>query len=362
MVAYSKHVGTVDPVRTAGILTRECPPDVGAWQDEHIRGAHGPVRVPANVDLEMTARLAVPLRLSGKLYGHLWVLEGATRLTEAEQSAAATTAAEIAELFDKAEQDRDRRIRRDQAMLDTVLDDKRREPPDFQFVPSRQRAMTVLVIAPVTGTPPHPFVPPLPDAELLGALSALPHQAVLTGIRSGMVTALLPVETMHTKAVQLREATARQITAHRAVAGAAHPVHDGAELRSAERRARYAAEVAAADPTGGDVRTWSDLGALRLLAERAPLFPTDVEELFPEATTLLSSRTGATFATSVEAFLDNGGNIGTTAKHLCVHRATLYYRLERAAALVDVDLSDGAARTALHLGLKAARLAGLLGS
>jgi hypothetical protein len=59
-----------------------------------------------------------------------------------------------------------------------------------------------------------------------------------------------------------------------------------------------------------------DLGALRLLAEHWPITPTDLDTLFPEITTLLRIRNGATFAASAETFLDNAGHIGQTAKGL----------------------------------------------
>ncbi|MEV1179242.1 helix-turn-helix domain-containing protein [Nonomuraea sp. NPDC049784] len=58
----------------------------------------------------------------------------------------------------------------------------------------------------------------------------------------------------------------------------------------------------------------------------------------------------------METFLDNTGDIKRTAASLCIHRASLHYRLRRIEKIAAVELSSGDDRLALHVGLKVARL------
>ena len=63
---------------------------------------------------------------------------------------------------------------------------------------------------------------------------------------------------------------------------------------------------------------------------------------------------------TLEVFLDLGCNARRTADALKLHRTTLYYRLRKIEEVLGIDLEDGSDRLALHLGLKLARLGGLL--
>src|SRR6185436_7911708 len=68
---------------------------------------------------------------------------------------------------------------------------------------------------------------------------------------------------------------------------------------------------------------------------------------------------GAQLVDTLEAFLENAGDVQTTAEQLFVHRTTLYYRLQRIEELTGARLSDGEDRLVYHLSLKIARLIGL---
>jgi hypothetical protein len=65
--------------------------------------------------------------------------------------------------------------------------------------------------------------------------------------------------------------------------------------------------------------------------------------------------------TTLECYLDNAGNAVAAAQQLFVHRGTLYYRLERIEEITGVELRDGIQRLSLHVGIKLARLAGIIG-
>jgi len=63
--------------------------------------------------------------------------------------------------------------------------------------------------------------------------------------------------------------------------------------------------------------------------------------------------------TTVEAYLDNDGNVTPTAETLFTHRHTVRYRLERVRELCGHDLSSTEGREKLGLGLKAMRVLGI---
>jgi DNA-binding PucR family transcriptional regulator len=62
---------------------------------------------------------------------------------------------------------------------------------------------------------------------------------------------------------------------------------------------------------------------------------------------------------TIEAYLENDGNVAATAKRLFTHRHTIRYRLERAKELCGHDVSSTEGRERLGLGLKAMRVLGI---
>jgi sugar diacid utilization regulator len=59
---------------------------------------------------------------------------------------------------------------------------------------------------------------------------------------------------------------------------------------------------------------------------------------------------------TLQAYLDNAGDVQRTAAQLHIHRATLYYRLRRVEEVAGLDLARGDDRLAVHLSLKLAQL------
>jgi len=55
--------------------------------------------------------------------------------------------------------------------------------------------------------------------------------------------------------------------------------------------------------------------------------------------------------TTARVVLDLGGDVAAAAGRLYIHRTTLYYRLDRIADLIGVDLRHSAERTDLQLAL-----------
>ena len=62
---------------------------------------------------------------------------------------------------------------------------------------------------------------------------------------------------------------------------------------------------------------------------------------------------------TIEAYLDNDGNVTPTAEQLFTHRHTIRYRLERVKELCGHDITSTEGREKLGLGLKAMRVLGI---
>jgi len=86
LVAHSTQWDDADQARIASILLRHVTPERRAWEERHVGpDPTGPVAVPANAELGMTARLCVPLRRDGRTVGFLWMLHTDGRLGSDEQ-------------------------------------------------------------------------------------------------------------------------------------------------------------------------------------------------------------------------------------------------------------------------------------
>lgn len=132
------------------------------------------------------------------------------------------------------------------------------------------------------------------------------------------------------------------------------------ELHQSLDKARLTWRVSWLSPQNYEaVTSWEDCGLDATLA-RLPLEDFTVNDLPPAASSLLSTGLASELLTTVESYLDCGGDAQHTAQKLRIHRSTLYYRLDKIRPLLPGELSDGRLRLELHTGLRMARLAGLI--
>jgi DNA-binding PucR family transcriptional regulator len=116
--------------------------------------------------------------------------------------------------------------------------------------------------------------------------------------------------------------------------------------------ARRALRVAWLAPTDhGLAITWDDAGLDGVLA-LLPLEQMTAQDLPLSARRLLSAGLSQEILSTVQAYLDCGGDAQRTAVALNIHRSTLYYRLGRVRSVLDADLGDGRLRAELHIGLR----------
>jgi hypothetical protein len=244
------------------------------------------------------------MRESGTLLGYLWVVDGEDRVTGDQLPLLVECARQAGDHLGRSREDRRTRQESREALLARLLagpdDDAARDllvseqlPPDTQVTvesPGRAGGWS------------------LPMG--MSAHTSRPAGSAATG---GPPVPVLRLATAVTRALAVRRVVAA-----------------GAQLTSP---------------------TWSALRSWRLIVET----PADVSvaDVHPGAEVLLAlPRTE--LATTAHVLLERGGDVGTAAQELHVHRTTLYYRMERIEALTGVDLRSGVARHDLRMALRLA--------
>ncbi|HEX5955747.1 MAG TPA: helix-turn-helix domain-containing protein [Solirubrobacterales bacterium] len=137
-------------------------------------------------------------------------------------------------------------------------------------------------------------------------------------------------------------------------------VGDPVDLYRAGQEALLAANVAEAD--GLELLAFEDTGSYRLLLPAMSEDAGELERFYEETVAPLSAydeQYETELVATIEAYLDNDGNVTPTAAQLFTHRHTVRYRLERVRELCGHDLTSTEGREKLGLGLKAMRVLGI---
>jgi PucR family transcriptional regulator, purine catabolism regulatory protein len=135
---------------------------------------------------------------------------------------------------------------------------------------------------------------------------------------------------------------------------------DPVDLYRAGNEARLAVNVGEAE--GQALLAFEDTGSYRLLLPAMSEDPAELERFYAETIQPLADydeQYETELVATVEAYLDNDGNVAGTAKQLFTHRHTIRYRLERVRELCGHDVSSTEGREKLGLGLKAMRVLGI---
>lgn len=142
-------------------------------------------------------------------------------------------------------------------------------------------------------------------------------------------------------------------------AGIGPLVGDLTRVGDSFQRARDAWRVNAATRSPIRVSVWDTLGVDRVLV-RLPLAELGLDDLPVPVRRILAAGLGEELLGTVEAYLDCSGDVAATTGALHIHRSTLYYRLGRIGALAGLDVGDPVLRRELTIGMRIARLAGLI--
>jgi hypothetical protein len=365
MVVYSSQSSPIDEVRRDSILRRETRTEIKQWFRQFgILHATSPLRTPSHPALAILGRVCAPVRFHGRLMGFLFVIDDDARLS-----------AEQIEVVDEAQRQAGPLLYEEetaQRLSASVLSHLLAPAAELREAAARQVLDEGLAEA---GTPHalvylRPAEPPRTGlqeviSEALWDLGRSRGQAgVLSTVRRDHGVLMVPVPAMdddrpaQAVAAQARGLLARHLERERparVIAGIGDPQPHVTTVAASYRQAMLAARVAAAVPSAGDQPRWRDLGAYRVLVQLPP-GETSESSLDPRMTALLEA--GDALAQTVETYLDLGGDVKRTSERLHLHRASLYYRLDKAQRLTGTDFGDGADRLALHLSFKLARLTG----
>lgn len=352
VVAYSRHDDPGDVVRAATILGRQASPAVSRWLAE-LGIAHSPraCRIPANPELGMAARVCVPLRSRGQLFGYLWFIDEDMDMSTFELERAEQSAEAIVNLLwhDPALVELSR-VATVRATLQGMVSD---DPQVERLLDVRLQTagnLRVLALQYREG--------PTPTVHLRRCLSAVAHRlsplapvaAVVDDL--GVVVCADPRESDHLSALATRALA--DVGGTDVVMGMGDPVEEIPSLPLAWRTARHALASSLLWPALGPFVDWHTAGMYRLVPLVAQQ-PGPERDLVERLRDMWSSPDQEYLARTAETYLDLAGHAQETASALVLHRATLYQRLQRFADVAGVDLRYGASRTLVHLALKAAR-------
>jgi hypothetical protein len=369
-VAYSSHLDDVDSVRLASILQREAPQPVREWLKRlGVQDAEGYLRVPANPDLGMSARVCVPLRFDNVPLGYLWLIDEPEPLSDEQLEKAARYAEEFAlALYRSRLIERDDR-QREQGLVGQLLGLRDGDPV--------AAAEELLRAGHLVQAPAYAIVIPaviaedgeeLPDAVRVRLVDAAEHlrrtvapHHLLVLVEGGDVIVVIACATPG-ESLRRAEALAEAIRSTEgpgrlALVGVSEDRPAVADLAQAYRQARAAGQVAAVIQRDGAVARWDELGAYRTVV--GMLGDRDPGDFLPGSfRRLLASAEAGVLIETLERYLDLGADARAAAEVLYIHRSSLYGRLHRIEEIAGVDLHSGEDRLELHLGVRLWRLGG----
>jgi hypothetical protein len=137
-------------------------------------------------------------------------------------------------------------------------------------------------------------------------------------------------------------------------------VADPADLFRAGQEGMLAVNVAEAE--GLELLAFEDTGSYRLLLPAMSEESGELQRFYTETVAPLAAydeQYDTELVKTIEAYLENDGNVTPTADQLFTHRHTIRYRLERVKELCGHDITSTQGREKLGLGLKAMRVLGI---
>lgn len=358
LIAASVQKGEVDRYRVDSIMRRQTPLEVIALlQKRSLMRRTLPFVLPAGALPDMSERMCVPLVENGMPIAFLWIMIGSEKLASAAlRTIHYAAAAILAELQSSRRSEQDDLLSSShqlQRVLDADpvaggyalaglvaenrLDEMQRTTVAvFEVVdengdaPVEAQAIFTLIHVAASGTWARRALFGIFEGALVLLLSSRKTDAALRAARKEIPSQLPAGYTLAAIGLSERDATRR-------------------DLRVAFDEARYAAAVARASSALGRVARFAELGpyiALRGL----PLTEESVQQISSGAAELRRRGSAADVAT-VLTYLNHAGDAQATCAALTIHRATMYYRLEKVRDILDGALETGIARSALHLAL-----------
>jgi hypothetical protein len=354
LIAASAQGKDIDHMRAMNVFQREAPPEQKQYFDSiKLADAHQPVTVSLG-HLGGLDRLAVPVRDSSSLLATFWVIvENLPPLRGADYAAIEAAVSVTRDLLATSKEREPGTS--DEIMGSMLSTDSTERRHAFDEAVARRRLER--------GE--HTIVYAVDMPIAVGTLDRLAFARHLSALRNSSIAyigqrkdLLLFVgrssDATEASKIIRSEAQSRSIVI--TAIGTAHHNRLAPDLAEAADQAELAASIVGAVPQLNGFGDISALGVWALLAsvvgDRSYL-----QVFSPAAYALCIEGDGDdTQRHTIEVYLDGACHVGAVCEVLHIHRATLYYRLDRMPQVVKDALDDGAQRSALHLCLKLIRL------
>lgn len=358
LVAYSKDYGDADTARVVSLLNRRSRPDDVYYA--RLRAATEPMRVEENLELDLYARLAIPIRYQSMLLGFIWLIDRHHTLTEEEINDSVAAAHQLAGFLHRRLVVRDSDDAQIANLIERVVHGE-----------ATDRATAVADVLTLGYLDDDSYV----AVVAVRFLDALDDRSVLPAAVQSACRPMLPrtwVSRSNAREATVILARRRPPTEEaRSIAEALRkhlrdvdrPFHIGvssirqglADASACMQQAEIAISVARRRGSPADIACWDELGPYRLIGQ----LPSDLvtNPLVPHGVfRFLRSNDAGQLLSTAEVFLDCGGDKQKASQLLRIHRSTMYYRLDRIASITGLDLDDGNDRLLLHLAIKLWRL------
>ncbi len=351
-------------------MRRAVEQSVVDWVLGHgVTTATAPVHIAANDELELIARVCVPVRCQGQLLAYLWLLDAGRTVADNDlewASEAATAAGDC--LFRERVLGERRRSRERESLRDLFVTDEAVRDVAAEELAAAGRvpvgARAAVVVCQVQGGNAESAV--MMDLALLHAARRLAPLRSIWTPRGGANGVLLVAGKQRLSGPVLQTVAESLRTELAAAAGERSAVRIGlgpivssvSRANESYIRAQDALRVAEQVPGFAAVAAWDALGIYRLLV-RLPDELIHDDAIPPGLRELFDGDDSGVLAETLEVYLDEAGRAQTSFERLRIHRTSLYYRLSRIEETTGMSLASGSDRLALHLGIKLARICGL---
>lgn len=357
--------GQVDQARTRSVNAGRTPADLAHELEArgiYQRLAEGgrPLRLPAMTELGMSLeRIAAPIVVAGQVMGYVWIISGDKPLDDLDELAIEHAATVAALIMLKEQAVHAAEMSRRGALIEQLLSAPGQLSPALverahQLGFHLDRSYQVLLLERPKDLQSRTHIALLKRVEEWLAAESIP--ALVSQQEARVMVILQGRRPPEGVSLAERLLAALNEPEKRIRIGAGRAAAEVNQLAESYNQARAALEIASLIEFPGAVVPYEDLGVyawLHQLPEQAftgnrylgairRLDEYDAEH----KTDLLNT---------LEAFLDAGGGINEAAERLFVHRNTLQYRLERIAAIVQIDPKDTGTRLNLHVAVKGYR-------
>jgi sugar diacid utilization regulator len=183
------------------------------------------------------------------------------------------------------------------------------------------------------------------------------------GGEAGEVAAIAPTDSadeIGRAAAELQSELSSALQGFDLVVGFSRHAEHVEDIYRAGKEALLAVNVGEAE--GYSPLAFEETGSYRLLLPALSQDPAELERFYDETVAPLAAyddQYETELVTTIEAYLENDGNVTPTAESLFTHRHTVRYRLERVKELSGHDMTSTKGREKIGLGLKAMRVLGV---